>query len=316
MEENKNFDFKLIEKLSCGENEHQKAGLFQTSRTIDWNLIQGLNLSYNDILNSSVALEVVAEFFDVAALAIINHANPSAVALGADTNQAWQKAFDSNPICAFKSTIATTKEVSAILAKKLLEVSPKVILAPSFCDKALEILSKDNNIKLIQVNTELKNILNFSDEEIKITPFGALIQEKDKKDLDVNSFKVVTKRKPEQKEAEDMIFAFKIAKHTKSSSAIVAKDLRTLAIAASEANGEDSAQLALDRVCDSAKDSVLALDCSFNSINVLQIAAQNRVSGIIQPLNGSQEAKEKEFIEYANKMNLSMISTGISHIKH
>jgi len=313
MEQIKDYNFKLINSLSYGENTHQQAALYDYSRVIDWSLIQGLELKYVDILNSSVALETAAEFFDVAAVIIVNHANPTSAALGSDVNVAWDKAFDTNPISAFNSTVALSREVSAISAKKLLDVSPEIVLAPSFCPKSLEILSRNKNIKLIQINTKLENILNFTPEEIKITPFGALIQTKDKKDLDVSSFKVVTKRKPEQKEVEDMIFAFKVAKHVKSAAAVVAKDLRTLSISSARPNGADSIEIALDRVCDSPKDTIIALDGSFSSLNTLYAAVQNRVSGIIQPMG---TVKDKELIDYANKMNISMIATGIAHLKH
>ena len=124
---------------------------------------------------------------------------------------------------------------------------------------------------------------------------------------------MVTKKKPEQQQVEDMIFAFKIVKHTKSNAIVVAKDLRTIGICAGQTNNIDAVGFALQNVCDSPKDSVIAADTCFSAIENIQIAAQNRVGAIIQPCG---DVKDKQIIETADKLGLSMISTGISHLKH
>ena len=110
-----------------------------------------------------------------------------------------------------------------------------------------------------------------------------------------------------------MIFAFKIVKHTKSNAVVVAKDLRTIGICAGQTNNIDAVGFALQNVCDSPKDSVIAADTCFSAIENIQIAAQNRVGAIIQPCG---DVKDKQIIETADKLGLSMISTGISHLKH
>ena len=309
----KSFAFEKIKDLKYGENPHQKAELYSYDREIERVILGGEDLSYNDVLDSSVALEVASEFFDVACVCVVKHANPCAVALAADVEMAFNKALDSDPIAFFDSTVIFTKQVTYNLAKQLREMSLRIVIAPDFSNDALEELKKDVNLKIVKIITPYEEVLGFYNEEIKITPFGVLIQEKDKKELSPDTFKVVTKKKPEQKEVEDMIFAFKVAKHVKSSAIVVAKDLRTIGICGGQMNNTVSLEFALKRVCDSPKDSVVASDGLFSSVSNIEIAVQNRISGIIQPAGS---IKDKDVIAAANKYDISMITTGIRHYKH
>ncbi|MBQ8848150.1 MAG: bifunctional phosphoribosylaminoimidazolecarboxamide formyltransferase/IMP cyclohydrolase [Candidatus Gastranaerophilales bacterium] len=312
-QENKAFYFEKLQNLRYGENPHQMAGLYSFDKELDWELLNGKEMSYNNILDSTSALEIAAEFFDVACCTIIKHTTPCAVALSSNIETAWDKALDSDPISPFGGVVAFTQEVNLSLAKKLSAMFLEVILAPSYSIEALEELKKKKNLRIIKINTPYETILKFSEEEIKLTPFGALIQQKDTKDLDVSTFKVVTKKKPEQRELEDMIFAFKVVKHVKSNAIVIAKDLRTIGICGGQTSRVSSVEIALNKVCDSPKGSILASDGFFPAIDNIQIAAQNRVSAIIQPAGS---IKDKEVIETADKYEISMISTGIRHFKH
>ena len=308
----KNYNFKEIKTLKCGENPHQKATLYSYDKELDYNILQGEELSYNDILNLTTALEISAEFFDVSACTIVKHANPISVALAKNVEGAFDKALDSDPIGPFNSTISFTRQVDLSLAKKLSAIPIEILIAPSFSEEATEELKK-SALKIIKLNTPLQDILKFQDEEIKLTPFGALIQEKNTACLNVETFKVITKKKPEQKELEDMIFAFKIVKHAKSSAIVAAKDLRTLGICAGQPDNPTAVEFALNKVCDSPKGAILASDNPLNSVDVIHIAVQNRASGIIQP-GGS--IKDKELVKCADKLEISMVTTGIRHLKH
>ena len=307
------FSFKKIKAMKYGENPHQKAYLYSYDKELDYEILKGSELSYNDILNLTSALEISAEFFDVSACVVVKHANPVSAALAKNIEGAFDKVLDADPIAPFNSTIAFTKLVDMSLAKKLSDISFKIIAAPDFDKDALEELKKSKNVKIIKLNTPLETILRFQQEEIKLTPFGALIQEKNKSCLDVKTFKVITKKKPTQQELEDMIFAYKIVKHVSSSGAVVAKDLRTLGICAGQPDSPSAIEYALNKVCDSPKDSIIACDNTLNSIDNIHIAVQNRVSGIIQPAGS---IKDKELINCADKLEISMVSTGIRHIKH
>ena len=309
----KSYTFEKIKDLKYGENPHQKAELYHYGKEIDRILLKGDELSYNDVLNSTVALEVAVEFFDVAAVIVVHQANPCAVALSKDLSSAWDKILDSDPICPFGSVVAFTKKVDFEFAKKLSILPIKIIIAPDYTSDAVEELKKVQDLKIIKINTPYEEILTFYNEEIKITPFGVLIQEKDKKELTPETFKVVTKKKPVQKEVEDMIFAFKVAKHVKSSAIVVAKDLRTLGVCGGQMNSAKSLEHALQCVCDSPKDSIVASDNTLLTVDNIEIAVQNRVSGIIQPAGS---IKDKEVIAAADKYDISMITTGIRHLKH
>lgn len=309
----KTYNFNKIQNLKFGENAHQEASLYSADKELDWVLLNGSEILFEDFLNATLALEISAEFYDVNAIVITKHQTPVVVALANNLENAFSKALDSDPTSPFGATIAFTKEVDSKLAKVLCEMPINLIIAPSFEDSAIEQFKKIKNIKIIKINTPLKEILSFNQEEIKQTPFGTLIQEKNTKDLDPKTFKVTTKKKPTQQELEDMIFAYKIAKHSKSCAAIIAKDLRTIGICVAQPSYDDAIVLSINKVCDSLKDSIVALDGVLSSKTAIQIMAQDRISSLIQS-GGS--AKDEEIIELANKYEISIVSTGITHYKH
>lgn len=311
--ESKNFVFKKSQDLRYGENPHQKAGLYSTGSEIDYEILWGKELSYNNILDITAATNIVSEFFDVPAVAIVKHLAPCGVALGKDILDAYQKAFDCDPISAFGGIVAFSKEVTAQVAKLLNSVFLEVVIAPDFDEDALEILKEKKNIRLIKLNTLLKEYKLIANEEIKITPFGVLIQETDKKELDKDTFKVVTKTKPTAEQIEDAIFAWKVCKYAKSNAIVIAKDFKTLAIGQGQTNRVCAMEWALDYACDESKDAVVASDGFFPAIDNIQAAAQGRIALIIQP-GGS--IKDKDVIAEADKFNISMVTTGIRHFRH
>ena len=309
----KTYNFNKIQNLKFGENAHQEASLYSADKELDWVLLNGSEILFEDFLNATLALEISAEFYDVNAITIVKHQIPVVVALANNLENAFSKALDSDPTSPFGATIAFTKEIDSKLAKILCEMPINLIIAPSFEENALEQFKKIKTIKLIKINTPLKEVLSFNQEEIKQTPFGTLIQEKNTKDLDVKTFKVTTKKKPTQQELEDMIFAYKSAKHSKSCAAIVAKDLRTIGISTSEPNYDSAVEIALNKVCDSPKDSIVALDGILSSKATIQIMAQNRAISLIQ---SAGSLKDDEIIKYADTYGISIVSTGITHYKH
>jgi len=302
-----------IQDLRYGENPHQKAALYAYDKQINYEVLNGKELSYNNILDTTAALNIASEFFDVCACVIIKHTNPCAVALGVDVLDAWNKAIDCDPISAFGGIVAFTRVVDENTAKLLTSMFLEVIVAPDFSGDALNILKSKKNLRVIKLNTSLEEYKKFNSQEIKFTPFGALVQEKDDLELDVEKFKIISKAKPTQEQIEDMVFAFKVVKHVKSNAIVVAKDLRTLGICGGQTSRVGSVEIAINRVCDSPKDAVLASDGFFPAIDNIQIAAQNRIAAIIQPAGS---IKDKEVIEEADKMGLVMAATGIRHFRH
>lgn len=326
--EAKVYSFKKEQDLRYGENPHQKAGLYslnspppqsspsrgaEVPTEADYEILWGKELSYNNILDMTAAVNIVSEFFDVPAVSIVKHTAPCGVALGKDILDAYQKAFDCDPISAFGGIVAFTKEVNEKVAKLLNSVFLEVIIAPEYDEEALDILKGKKNIRIVKLNTSLEDYRKIQNEEIKITPFGVLIQEPDKKELDKDTFKVVTKAKPTAEQIEDAIFAWKVAKHAKSNAIVIAKDFRTLAIGQGQTNRVCAMEWALDYACDESKDAVVASDGFFPAIDNIQAAAQGRIGLIIQP-GGS--IKDTEVIAEADKYNIAMITTGIRHFRH
>lgn len=311
--DSKDFTFDKIQELRYGENPHQKAGLYESAFKVDYEILWGKELSYNNILDITTAVNIVSEFYDVPAVAIIKHTTPCGVALGTDILNAYNKAFDCDPISAFGGIVAFSQGVTKQVAKLLNAVFLEVVIAPEFDEEALEILQGKKNLRIVKLNTKLEDYKKLSYEEVKITPFGVLIQNSDKKELDKDTFKVVTKAKPTPEQIEDAIFAWKVAKHAKSNAIVVAKDFKTLAIGQGNTSRIASMEWALDTACDGTKDAVIASDGFFPAVDNIQAAAQGRIGLIIQP-GGS--IKDKDVIAEADKLNVAMITTGIRHFRH
>ncbi len=299
--------------LKYGENPHQKAFLYQTEYNVQFEDINNKELSYNNILDINCATRLAAEFYDVNAAIIVKHNTPCGVALGKSLNEAYLKAFDTDPISTFGATIAFSQKVDKEIAKHASSVFLDALIAPDFDPDALEILTKNKNLSIIKLSTPLKTIRTMQEQEIIVTPFGTLVQESDNKELDKDTFKVVTKTKPDAEMIEDMVFAWKIAKHVKTNAVVVAKDFKTLSIVGGQTSRVDAVETALNRACDGAKKAVIACDGFIPAIDSIQAAAQCRISGIIQTGGGN---KEKEVIDAANKYEIAMITTDIRHFKH
>ncbi len=306
-------NMKKAKSLRYGENPHQKANLYFTKNTVDYEVLNGKELSYNNILDVSSCTNILSEFFDVSACVIVKHNTPCGVALGKDIEEAWAKALDCDPISAFGGIVGFTQVVNENLAKQLTAMFLEVIIAVDFTPKAIELLKQKKNLRVIKLNTPLNEYKNYLSEEIRITPFGTMVQTADKGELDKDNFKVVTKLKPSAEMLEDMIFAWKIVKHAKSNAIVIAKDFKAIGIGQGQTSRVDAFEIALNRACDGSKDAVAASDGFFPAIDNIQAAAQGRIAGIIQP-GGS--IKDDDVIKTADKYNIVMVTTGIRHFRH
>ncbi len=315
MSEKENLYSLEIEKssdLKYGENPHQKASIYKSDSTIDYEIIQGEELSYNNITDMAACTSILSEFYDVCACIIVKHNTPCGAALGTSIGDAWIKATDCDPVSMFGGTVGFTQVINENLAKQLSEMVVTTIIAPDYTPKAISLFQK-TNINIIKLNTPLSEYKNYRSDEIKITPFGTLIQESDKGELNTENFKVVTKTKPTQEMVEDMIFAWKIAKHAKSNAIVIAKDFKVIGIGQGQTSRIDSFEVALNKACDGSKEAVAASDGAISEINNIYAAAQGRISAIIQ--TGGHK-KDEEIIKTADKYNIAMITTGIRHFKH
>ncbi len=306
-------NMKKAKDLRYGENPHQNASIYYTKDTIDYEILNGKELSYNNINDITACTNILSEFYDVSACVIIKHTTPCGAALGKNIEEAWAKALDCDPLSAFGGIVGFTQVVNENLAKQLTAMFLEVIIAPDYTPKALALLKTKKNLRVIKLNTSLQEYKNYLFEEIKITPFGTLVQTSDKGELDKDNFKVVTKIKPTQEMIEDMIFAWKIAKHAKSNAVVIAKDFKAIGIGQGQTSRVDAFEIALNKACDGSKDAVAASDGFFPAIDNIHVAAQGRIAAIIQP-GGS--IKDEDVIKTADKYNIAMITTGIRHFKH
>lgn len=309
----KEYKFSKIKDLKYGENNHQKAALYSGMEMVDYEILSGNELTYDNILNIYELSRIVSEFYDVNAVGIIKHQTYCGVALGSTTEEAYTKAFDCDPLSAFFGTIGFTYPLDYITAKHIDSMGVKALIAPDFEPEALNVLRANPSIKLIKVNTPLKEIKKMCLEELTVTPFGVLIQDKNTSELRKDLFKVVTKKKPTVEQIEDAIFAWKVAKHCKTDAAVVAKDFATLGISQSETSSAAAIDEALRFACERSKDAVLATDSIIYSQDAIYAAVQNRISLIIQP-GGSH--KDNDIIELADKYGITMIMTGIRNQRH
>ncbi len=306
-------NIRKTKNLRYGENPHQTAGIYYTNNTIDYEVLNGKELSYNNILDASACTNILSEFFDVSACVIIKHNTPCGAALGKNIDEAWQKALDCDPLSAFGGIVGFSQKIGEITAKQLASMFLEVVIAPDYSEKALELLKTKKNLRIIKLNTSLEEYKNYLTREIRITPFGTLVQTADKGELDKNNFKVVTKTKPTAEMVEDMIFAWKIAKHAKSNAIVISKNFKAIGIGQGQTSRVDAFEIALNKACDGSKDAVAASDGFFPAIDNIQAAAQGRIAAIIQP-GGS--IKDEEVIKTADKYNIAMITTGIRHFRH
>lgn len=292
-------NIEYLKDLSSGATVSQSAKLYKTQDIIDYNA--SCELSYVDIVNLTLALNILSEFYDVYASVLVKNNSLSGAALGVTTFDSFKKAIDCSPVDSICGVAAFSKSVDAETAKIL--TPDHLIVSPDFDKEALNYFEL-KSIRYVKLNTSLKNYKNYLTEEVFVSPFGTVIQNKNKTELDKDTFKVVSKTKPDIEKIEDAILAWKITKHIKSTSVVIAKDFKTLGISQGQQSG--AVEYALSKSCDNAKDAVMASDIPL-TVHDLNAAIQNRISLVIQ------SGVAPDVLRQADKFNIAMITTGISN---
>ncbi len=299
--------------LASGENETQKAYIAPVENGLSYDILsRNKELDYVDYINLSTVVRVLAEFFDVNAVVIANESNVCSVALGATIDNAYEKSIDCDPISVFGSTVGFSQQVTIDVAKQLFAMKVKNVLSLSYSKEAFSYLL-ETGINIIKINTPLHEVAGFDAKDIKVTPFGILVQEQNRSMLSKDAFNVVTQVKPTQQQAEDAIFAWKISKHLKSKSAVIAKDLTAKAIVQGKTNGVAVVERALDYACEHSKEAVLAIDGVIENSQTINAAIQGRIGLIIEAGDGKNS---QNIIKLADKYGLSMIFTKIRNNRY
>ena len=300
-----------IQELRYGENPHQKAVLIKENFDKVFSVLHGKELSYNNLLDIDAAYNLISEFEgDKPACAIIKHGNPSGVAVSDTLLSAYSKAFETDTLSPFGGIIILNQKIDFKTSLDIDKLFSEIILAPDFDDDALELLKKKKNRRL------LKFIFTKDKFEFRRITGGILYQDKNNYDVSRDDIRFVTKRIAADNEIDDMLFAFKVVKHTKSNAVVFVKDKRTLAIGGGQPSRIDSTKIAVTKAKEFKQDlkgSVAASDAFFPFADGLIEIAKAGAAGIIQP-GGS--VRDDEVIKAADEFNLTMAFTGIRHFKH
>lgn len=300
-------------ELPYGENVGQVASISPLEGGMEYEVLSDNSLEYLDYLNMSKVLEVLAEFFDVNSVASASENMLSGVALGSSIDNAFEKLIDANSLNILGSSVGFSKELTLDVAKQLCSMQVRNIVAPRYDKKAVEFILNNSEINVIQIKSPLQELLGATSKDVKLTPFGYLVQDLNKSKLTKSAFKVVGKQKPSQQQAEDAIFAWKVVKYTKSKSAVVVKDLVVRSIVQSRLHSVDAVEEVLDVACENSKDSVLAIDGYVDCEEIVNAAIQARAGVIIEAGDGVNSVK---LAKLADKYNIVVIKTGIRNNRY
>ncbi len=296
-------------ELRYGENPHQ-IGIYYGDFDELFEQVSGKEISYNNLLDIDAAVNLMREFEETT-VAILKHNNACGIASRPKLKKAWKDALAGDPVSAYGGIIISNAEINKETAEDINKIFFEVIIAPSYKEEAIKILeSKKNRIILVQKATDFpihqfRSILN-----------GVLFQDKDFKVETEEDMRVVTTRSPQSREIEDMIFANKIVKHTKSNAIVLAKDKQLLASGVGQTSRVDALKQAIMKAGSfgfSLKGAVMASDAFFPFADCVEIAQQAGILAVIQP-GGS--IRDSDSIDFCNKHKMAMVLTGIRHFKH
>ena len=325
LKENKDFPdsflmvFDKKQDMRYGENPHQKAAFYSGKESVEPSITQaeqlnGKELSYNNIMDSDAALNIVKEFSEPCC-AVIKHANPSGVAIAEKIETALEKAYNTDPLSAFGCIIALNRKCDLACAKFMRDKFIEVVIAPGYDEDASNLLKEKKNLRIMVLPDFDGFYKNKKTEKITLKKIvgGLLVQTREYPDFEKIDLKVVTKRKPTEQEIKDMIFACKVNKHVKSNAVLFAKDGITVGIGAGQMSRVDSSIIAARKAGIKAKGAVMSSDAFFPFRDGVDEAAKAGIKAIIQP-GGS--IRDQEVIDAANEHDIAMVFSGVRLFLH
>jgi len=298
-------------KLRYGENPNQKA-YFQSKIAKSYfdNKIQGKKLSYNNLLDISDGIKCIKEFSDSTCV-IIKHNNPCGVASGKNIEKAFQKTLKADSLSAFGGIVVLNRNISFKLAKILNNYFFEVIVAPSFNSKSLDVFKQKKN--LILINS--KKIKHIKQKNIKSVYSGELFQDENNFKVNHNSIKQLTKKKVSKKNLNDLVFAYKVAKHVKSNSVVLVDNQQTIGIGAGQMSRYDAVRVAIMKKNDNYKEKkfVCASDAFFPFTDNIKLLKKYGCKAIVKPMGSINDEK---IIKYAIKNNIHLYAAKYRVFKH
>ena len=314
-----NLSFRKRLDLRYGENPHQRAAFYSDPRAIGASiaraqLVQGKELSYNNIADGDTALECVRQFEEPACV-IVKHANPCGVALAASPAAAYEHAYRTDPTSAFGGIIAFNRELDADTARTILERQfVEVILAPAVSGEARSALEAKSEVRVLEIGDLRGPVSHLF--EYKSVAGGLLVQTRDDAAVRSRDLRVVTKRAPTAAELDDLTFAWRVVKYVKSNAIVCAKERATLGIGAGQMSRVVSSKIAALKARDeglSIDGASAASDAFFPFRDGLDVIANLGIKSVIQPGGSKRDA---EVIAAADEHGIAMLFTGTRHFRH
>jgi len=309
------FPFNKVQDLRYGENPHQRGAFYRDPILHETSMatakqLWGKELSYNNIFDGDSALELIKEFKNPA-VTVVKHANPCGVAERNTIEKAFEDAYNVDPMSAFGCVIALNRPCSYEVAKMTKGKFIELMIAPSFDKDALEFLKKTKeNCRVLAVGSLSRSGQGY---DMKKVVGGMLIQSREWPDIDKLKLKCVTKRKPTEKELDDLKFAWKVNKHTKSNSVVFAKDKTGYGMGVGQMSRVDASIIAKLKSAGRAQDGVMSSDAFFPFRDAVDAAAEAGIKAIIHP-GGSKN--DEEVIKAADEHGMAMVFSGVRLFKH
>jgi phosphoribosylaminoimidazolecarboxamide formyltransferase/IMP cyclohydrolase len=295
--------------LRYGENPHQQ-GFYYGNFDEMFEKISGREISYNNLLDIDAAVCLIKDFKDLS-FGILKHNNACGFAMRESIFDAWTDALAGDPVSAFGGILITNGNIDVKTAEEINKIFFEVIIAPSYEDKALEILKEKKNRIILKINE-----FQLPDNQFRTALNGVLVQQRDTKTESESDLKTVTKREPTVSEIRDLLFANKLVKHTKSNTIVLAKDRQLIASGVGQTSRVDALKQAIEKAKSFKFDlngAVMASDAFFPFNDCVEIAHNAGITAVIQP-GGS--IRDKDSIEYCDAHEMAMVFTGIRHFKH
>lgn len=303
-----------LQTLRYGENPHQSATWYGSGTMahgwVKATLLQGKELSYNNLVDLEAARRLIAEFgSEEPAAAILKHNNPCGVAIGGSLVEAYTKAFHADSTSAFGGIVALNQAIDEATAKELTKTFLECVVAPDCSPEARDILAKKSKVRILL----LPDLSTGEKQTVKVIAGGFLVQAADDVVETPEEWRVVTEKQPTAAQLAELLFAWKVSKHVKSNAIVVTKNQTTLGVGAGQMNRVGSTKIALEQAGEAAKGGYLASDGFFPFDDSIRTAAKFGIEAIVQP-GGS--LKDQDSINAANELGLIMVLTGIRHFLH
>lgn len=301
--------------LRYGENPHQSAALYTDgtgSGLAGAEQLHGKEMSYNNYVDADAAWRAAHDHGDRPTVAVIKHANPCGIAVGADVAEAHRKAHATDPVSAFGGVIAVNGEVSVAMAEQVAEIFTEVVVAPGYADGALEVLARKKNVRVLRIPDGAAR----TGTELRPISGGLLVQQRDLVDADGDdpaAWKLVTGDAVAPEVLDDLAFAWRACRAVKSNAILLAHDGAAVGVGMGQVNRVDAAKLAVTRAGDRARGAVAASDAFFPFPDGLEVLLDAGVAAVVQP-GGS--VRDDEVVAACAKAGVPMYLTGTRHFAH